>query len=192
MLDVLIGYPPGRRSVCVRPGPGPVAGSSTVGRVHRPPAKGRQRRGLVRSGLAWCRQSPNTISLLLSAARRTVFSFAGYLRVCCAGYITPVTERSPGGLTPAKHATIGRVATLPSRRSRARSTGLSGRVTPATTSRPVMDHRGPSSLHCGQRRSRSRPRLAPHGSMKWSAGWLTHCTRLDAAEVAAVGYLDAT
>lgn len=22
--------------------------------------------------------------------------------VCCAGYITPVTERSPGGLTPAK------------------------------------------------------------------------------------------
>lgn len=85
MLDVLIGYPPGRRWVDVRPGPGPVAGSSTVGRVHRPAAKGRQRRA-VRSGLAWCRQSPNTISLLLSAVRGTVFSFAGYVRVLRGQY----------------------------------------------------------------------------------------------------------
>jgi hypothetical protein len=45
--------------------------------------------------------------------------------VCCAGYITPVTERSPGGLTPAKHATIGRVARPPSRRLRRGSPGPS-------------------------------------------------------------------
>lgn len=126
----------------------PPFGPRRPGCQGRPPRRrclvGRHR-AVVRSGLAWCRQSPNTI--FVAAFRRPAgpCSRALVVCVCCAGYITPVTERSPGGLTPAKHATIGRVARPPSRRLRTRSTGLSGRVTPATTSRPVMDHRGPSS-----------------------------------------------
>ena len=120
----------------------------------RPGCQGRppRRRCLVRATSSRRSERLGVVSAVAEHDFRCCFrrpagpcSRALVMCVCCAGYITPVTERSPGGLTPAKHATIGRVARPPSRRLRTRSTGLSGRVTPATTSRPVMDHRGPSS-----------------------------------------------
>jgi hypothetical protein len=192
ILDVLIGYP-ARPTFGVR-----AAGSWTrrgqFDRRSSPPscrkreaAPSRSERLGVVSAVA-----EHDFRCCCRRPRRTVFSFAGYVRVLRGLYharYRAVAGRADTG--EARDNRAGRDAPEPAvedAEHRLVRAGYSGHDVPTRHGSP-----GPklTSIAANDARVRGRGWRA-HGSMKWSAGWLTHCTRLDAAEVAAVGYLDAT